>query len=86
MQALICAAVLRGIFAIDSYRAKSKLKTRKTMVVLGSGGHTTEMFQFLRTLTGKYFSTSISASSSSHCRIRKKEPDSSSVRDSFERH
>jgi hypothetical protein len=53
LQFFICFALYRAIINLNERRKRHK--TKKTMIVLGSGGHTTEMFQFLSTLTGFLF-------------------------------
>lgn len=50
MQLVICLLLLRSLIQLNAKRWKEK--TKKTIIVLGSGGHTSEMFQFLKTLTG----------------------------------
>jgi beta-1,4-N-acetylglucosaminyltransferase len=49
MQLCICLLLVRSLILLNAKRWKEK--TKKTMIVLGSGGHTAEMFQFLKTLT-----------------------------------
>lgn len=50
MQLIICLLLIRSLIQLNAKRWKEK--TKKTIIVLGSGGHTSEMFQFLKTLTG----------------------------------